>query len=543
MADRSSNLFDGFSSSAERFPDRPALEVGGEVYAYSRLRRLVHAMASSIADSCPSLNPPRVAILAERSPIAYQGILAALSLGYSYVPLSPQFPPRRLQTMLERSRCQVVVADAGIEALLVDVLDAIETPLTVIGAPGVNEKDLAERLPRHRFLSARQETAADEPLEFPESRPVSEKDMAYLMFTSGSTGVPKGVMVTHGNVAHFLDFVGARYGLSHEDRFSQMFDLVFDLSVFDLFAAWRVGGCVCVPARSELLTPARFITESRLTVWFSVPSVAGLMSRLRLLESGTLPGLRLSLFCGEALTAEVTRAWSEAAPHSIVENLYGPTELTLSCTYYRWDGEPSRTLSHRGVVPIGFPFPDCDVLVVDDALRPVPDGEPGELLMAGPQVALGYLDEPEKTANAFVVPPGRKETYYRTGDRVFRQSPDGPLHFLGRMDHQLKVRGNRLELGEVEAALRKVTGTDAVAAVGWPITEAGADGIVAFVLADAVDVARLRAELGKILPPFAIPREIRAVEFLPLNPNGKLDRAVLKEWCNTRASPKISALR
>lgn len=543
MAGRSANLYDGFLYSSERFPERLALEVDGVGYTYARLRRCVHAMAWSIAEACAPLDPPRVAILADRSPTAYQGILASLALGCAYVPLSPQFPPHRTRVMLERSGCKVIVADGNAESLLVDVLEPIESALTVVLPVGTNLEALSARLPRHRFFARRPESKESEATPFPPARLVSNREMAYVMFTSGSTGIPKGVMVSHGNVEHFLDYVSERYRLSGEDRFSQMFDLVFDLSVFDLFAAWRVGGCVCVPARSDLLTPARFIAESKLTVWFSVPSVASLMNRLRLLEPGSYPGLRLSLFCGEALTAEVARAWSEAAPHSVVENLYGPTELTLSCTYYRWDRERSLSECHRGVVPIGHPFPGCEALVADESLREVPEGEPGELLVAGPQVALGYLDDPVKTKSSFVVPHGRQDVHYRTGDRVFRESPSGPLHFLGRVDHQLKVRGNRLELGEVEAALRRVVGTDAVAAIGWPITEAGADGIVAFVVAEPFDVPRLRNELAKLLPPFAIPREIRRVDELPLNPNGKLDRAVLRDWCQARASPKVESTR
>jgi amino acid adenylation domain-containing protein len=358
---------------------------------------------------------------------------------------------------------------------------------------------------------------------------VPPEQAAYLLFTSGSTGTPKGVAVTHRNVIHFIDCMAARYGIREDDRLSQMFELTFDLSVFDLFMAWEAGACVCAPSEHQRLLPARYVMDSEITVWFSVPSTAVLMSRLRMLNPGQYPALRLSLFCGEALPVELVQCWAEAAPNSRIENLYGPTELTIACTLYHWDPETSPADCELGLVPIGWPSPGMTALVVDESLREVPPGATGELIMTGPQLTLGYWHDPEKTRAAFVTPPGQTEVFYRTGDRVRRPSGSGPLVYLGRMDNQIKIQGSRVELGEIEAVLREEADCDIAIALGWPMTASGADGVVAFLPADTIDADRVLARVKGRLPSYMIPREIRWIEEFPLNANGKVDRKALAQ--------------
>jgi acyl-coenzyme A synthetase/AMP-(fatty) acid ligase len=259
-----------------------------------------------------------------------------------------------------------------------------------------------------------------------------------------------------------------------------------------------------------------------------VPSTAVVLRKLRKLAPGAFPGLRLSLFCGEALPAELAAAWAAAAPGSIVENLYGPTELTIACTLYRWDPERSPRECEQGLVPIGAPYPGMQARVVDESLHEVPPGEAGELLMTGPQLSLGYWQDPERTAAAFVVPPGHDAVFYRTGDRVRRPRGDGPLAYLGRVDHQIKIQGYRVELGEIESTLREIAGVDVAIAVGWPENAGGADGVVAFLGADALDVAAVLRAARARLPNYMVPREIRLVREFPLNANGKVDRRALR---------------
>jgi non-ribosomal peptide synthetase component F len=213
-----------------------------------------------------------------------------------------------------------------------------------------------------------------------------------------------------------------------------------------------------------MIKPGRFINEARLTGWFSVPSTAMFIGG----SGSSSPHLRLSLFCGEALPLEVVRDWSTAAPNSRIEYIYGPTELTIGCTAYRWDNVTSPPYCEHGIVPIGEPFEDMEALIVDEELREVEAGGEGELIMTGPQLSQGYWRDEEKPRRAFVSLPGRQSVYYRTGHCVYRAAPDKPIAYLGRADNQIKVLGHRVELGEVESVVRSISGADAVVAIGWP---------------------------------------------------------------------------
>ena len=333
--------------------------------------------------------------------------------------------------------------------------------------------------------------------------------------------------MTHANATHFVRSATERYGITESDRFSQMFDLTFDLSVFDLFVAWEGGACVCCPTRAALWHPGRFIQEEQLTIWFSVPSTAQLMGRLGTLKPGHYPSLRWSLFCGERLYVETVKAWAAAAPNAVVENLYGPTELTVACTAYRWRGQASELESGSGVVPIGDPLPDMRVLVVDDKLREVSPGQTGELLVAGPQCTPGYWRDEIATARAYITVPGHSGVFYRTGDRVLRPEGTGPLRFIGRADHQVKVRGHRVELGDVESSLLRVPGVASAAALEWthPTTDVG--GIVAFVAGRDLDGGSVRSAVAEMLQDYAVPEAVHVLPELPLNANGKIDRQAL----------------
>jgi amino acid adenylation domain-containing protein len=425
--------------------------------------------------------------------------------------------------MLERAGCRAVIVDSESEEQLDQVLQGIKEPLLLILPERREVEAIARRWPVHTVLGSEDL----EPPEAWEPDAVSPDSVAYLLFTSGSTGIPKGVMVAHRNVIPFIDVMVHRYGITEEDRFSQTFDMTFDLSVFDMFVAWEHGACVCCPSQKTLIKPGKFIQEARLTVWFSVPSTGVFMKRLGVLKPNQYPTLRWSLFCGEPLPVEVTKAWVEAAPQSVVENLYGPTELTIACTLYRWDQQTSARECELGAVPIGKPFPGMKALVVDETLREVPPGDEGELLMTGPQLTLGYWQDPERTAAAFVVPPGQDTTYYRTGDQVRRPFGDDPLRYLGRLDQQIKIHGHRVELGEVEAVLRDEAEVDTAVALGWPITSSGAAGIVAFLGEANADVEAIRARLKTRLPGYMVPRELHLLREFPLNTNGKVDRKAL----------------
>ncbi len=511
-----------FLRAAELFPNRSALEVDGSPVTYADLRSRAEAIAASL-ERRSAEEPPLTAVFAYRSETAFAGILAALIRGHAYVPLNRTFPPDRTRVMLERAGCRSVIVDAASAGQLEEIVGNRSEQLVIV-APDLDEvTDLRRRMPQHTFLGARdlEGVGGFEAVE------VDPDSMAYLLFTSGSTGVPKGVMVSHANVSHFLDVMTERYEVNEADRLSQTFDMTFDLSVFDMFVAWSSGACVCCVPQSEVIKPGKFIRDAELTIWFSVPSTGIFMKRLGMLKPDRYPSLRWSLFCGEPLPADIAEAWAAAAPNSIVENLYGPTELTIACMLYRWDPVRGPNESHHGIVPIGAPYPGMATRVVDGELREVEPGAEGELMLCGPQVALGYWNDPEKTEAVFVTPEGAQALHYRTGDLVRRPIAGAPMTYVGRVDHQVKVNGHRVELGEVEATLRELTGVQAVVAIGWPRTAAGAAGVTAFVGDTSIDVQAIRSQAAARLPDYMVPREIRAVDAIPLNANGKFDRNAL----------------
>ncbi len=528
-------LWSGFLESSARFPNRGAVEIAGHELSYQRLAQQAKRLAATIQEGTDQGAVPLTGIFAYRSETAYAGVLGGLMAGHGYVPLNPTFPIGRTRLMLERSMCRSLIADARSEPQLEKLLSGFPLPLLVI-CPDLNDvSELAKQLPNHQLIGAADLADAGEW----KPRNIDVNSIAYLLFTSGSTGQPKGVMVSHANVLHYVDYITKRYRIESDDRLSQTFDLTFDLSAHDLFVTWTNGACLCVPTQKQMIKPGALINAARLTAWFSVPSTAIFMRRLGELKPGLYPHLRLSLFCGEALPVDVVRDWSAAAPNSRIENIYGPTELTIGCTAYRWDNQSSAAECERGIVPIGEPFEHMEALIVDEELREVAIGREGELLMTGPQLSQGYWRDEEKTRRAFVSVANRNGIYYRTGDRVRRSLPGKPLTYLGRLDHQVKVLGHRVELGEVEAVARSLSGVDGIVALGWPKGNS-ADRIELFLEADKFDTAPLLNALKTKLPHYMVPRTIHVLPRLPLNPNGKYDRRGLETLLTEKLDPDIA---
>jgi len=517
-------LWMGFLRSCEQFPLQGAINVAGHEMTYGELAQRAKSLAATLQKELSLEGISLTAVFAHRSETAYSAVLGSLMAGHGYVPLNRTFPIDRTRLMLQRSMCRSVIVDAGSEPQLEALLCGIISPLVIVCPDRTDVTELAAKFPAHRILGANDLADAQQwrPVD------VSVNSIACLLFTSGSTGQPKGVMVSHANVIHYVDYITKRYRFTSHDRVSQIFDMTFDLSAHDMFVAWQSGACVCCPTQKQMIKPGAFVNDSRLTVWFSVPSTAVFMRRFGVLKPGMYPELRLSLFCGEALPVEIAHQWALAAPNSVIENIYGPTELTIACTAYRWDDTNSPAECEQGVVPIGEPFDGMRALIVDEQLREVEQGKDGELLMTGPQLSLGYWQDEEKTKGAFVPVAGKNGTYYRTGDRVRRAAPDKPLVYLGRLDSQIKMLGHRVELGELEAAVRQGSGLEGVIALGWPTTESGADGIEVFLETESFDTKALVSQLKGKLPVYMLPRNVRVLRHFPLNANGKYDRKALQ---------------
>jgi len=538
---KSHSLITGFIQSLEHFPNRPALEVDDRSFTYQQLGNIVSRIATMIRDARPA-NQELAAILAYRSIAAYAGVLGILASGRGYVPLNPRFPAERTLSMLTLSQTDVVIIGRECLAEFEALLPGIETPMKVLLVDGPAASDLPKRYPQHHFLASDSINASVQPVPRLTPVTVNPDATAYLLFTSGSTGTPKGVPVSHSNVAAYLAYTCQRYGVNEHDRFSQMFDMTFDLSVHDLFVCWEQGACLCAVPEKVTMAPTEFIRAKELTMWFSVPSVVMFLSRYRMLQPDSLPSLRYSLFCGEALSASLAEQWQKAAPNSIVENLYGPTETTVAITNYRWKPEKSPQACVNGIVPIGWPFEGQRAAVIDPEKRLVPAGETGELCLCGSQVTRGYLNNPEKTKEQYIQIPGMgDEPWYRTGDLV-RQDESGCLHYLGRTDNQVKILGHRVELGEIDAVLRQATGSELAVAVAWPVQFGRASGIVAFVCPneEQPDHARSESQIQdackKMLPVYMIPKKVYFIDSMPLNVNGKINRLKLAELLEEKGS-------
>lgn len=535
------SLRSGFIRHAAATPERVALGIEGRTLTYGELDAKARCWASSI---CTALGrtPERVGVFASRSEIAYVGTLAALYAGAAFVPLNHTFPIERTTAMATDAVLDALIVDEASLPQLGRVLQGMAQVPPVVLLPSRPElPDDLEVLREHLVLE--RELASAVPLDM--LPPVLRDDVAYLLFTSGSTGRPKGVGVTHGNVLHFLDYVRSRYAFTADDRFSQTFDQTFDLSVFDLFAAWESGASVYAMRPIDQLAPAQYVKRHGLTVWFSVPSVVALLRKRNALGAATMPTLRYSLFCGEPLPRKSAEAWIEAAPHAELENLYGPTELTIACFSYRWDAATSPAECLNELVPIGRPYDGLSAMLIDDEGRPVVGAGEGELLVSGPQTVPGYWLAPDKTAEKFVareLSPTRVVRFYRTGDRVRRRA-DGLYFYVGRTDFQVKVLGYRVELGEVEAVLARDPAVVDAVALGWPLEEERALGLVAFVTGDVDDVAALRARSADALPAYMVPATILVIEAMPLNVNGKIDRRALTERLRERDRASVGSTR
>ncbi len=486
---------------ARRTPGKTALIIAGESWSYAELIAAARQIARQFPRVAAGAPQPVTAVMAQRHISSYAGILAARLSGHAYVPLNVNHPCQRNATILRNSAAERVVCGEL----------AAEKLRNILQAAGV----AAESVPIIHCGDRKRDCRLDlteEPGQWPADREGSLTDLAYILFTSGSTGQPKGVPIRNSQLEAYLQAAGPLIHVQADDRFSQTFDLTFDLSVHDLFVCWENGATLVVPSEKELRMPSAYVRTHGITCWFSVPSLAYQMRLQEDLVPGAFPGLRCSLFCGEALPTLVAREWALAAPNSIVENWYGPTEATIACSRYAVTDAPIA----EDTVPIGKAFPGMELLVQD-----------GELLLAGAQVASGYLNDAEKSAASFItLPDGRPA--YRTGDRA-AVGDDGNVRFLGRVDNQVKVRGYRIELGEIEAALRaSSSGLNAVA-LAWPGGAEIATSIVAALETDAADTAAIRKRLAATLPDYMLPSMIFCIAEFPKNASGKLDRKALTE--------------
>ncbi|HET6213250.1 MAG TPA: non-ribosomal peptide synthetase [Micromonosporaceae bacterium] len=488
-----------FAAQVARYPDRPAVLADDACLTYRELGSTVAVTAARIRESTGP-GPGRVAVLCRHGAGTVTALLGALSAGRAYVPLDPGFPQRRQAQLLAGSAAQAVLVDREHAA-------TARRLCSLAGLPDLPVVEIA---------------AADSTVDIEAVAGVAQPDdPAYVLYTSGSTGTPKGVVQSHRNVLFGIANHVRNFAITPADRVSVLASFGYDMAVTDLFGA-ILSGAAAVPVDVRTLGLghlAQALAQRRVTVYHSTPTVYRyLLASLG--EGGRLPDIRAVLLGGEEVTRhDVDLARRHFAAHTVFVNGYGTTEISFATQCHL---PPDAQLDHA-VVPIGSPVDGVDVVLVDDAGRPT--CLTGEILVRTPHVALGYLHRPELSAGRFIEHRGVRA--YRTGD-LARRLPDGRFAFLGRADRLVKIRGHRVELGEIEAQLAALPGVAQAAVVSRPRTGLEQD-IIGYVVParDPADPAALRAALAASLPDFMVPRVLVPIEALPVGPTGKLDATAL----------------
>jgi amino acid adenylation domain-containing protein len=506
-------------ASAHSRPDGTAIVDRERTLSYAELDEQANRLAHVLHDLGVSPGD-RVGLFLDKSLESLIAIYGILKAGGTYVPFDPQAPIARLAYIARNAeiRCLATggekasgwrgLAEAGapLEALVVlNATGQVESP-----APGVRA------LTRDALAAA------------PATAPAVERtdsDLAYILYTSGSTGDPKGVMLSHRNALAFVEWAGDEIGVTASDRLSSHAPLHFDLSVFDLFAAARTGASVTlVPPESSIfpIELARWIQRSRITVWYSVPSVLSMLAQRGNLNAAPLPELRAIVFAGEVFPVKYLVQLMELLPHVRFHNWYGPTETNV-CTAYP---VPPLSEGRPTTVPIGKAIGGVEVFEVDENGERLPPGEVGELWVRGPTVMQGYWGDPYRSARSLIVGSSPEESVYKTGDLVSRQ-PDGNYLFLGRSDAQIKSRGYRIELGEIETALYAHPGVVECAVTAVP-DEMFSNRIKAYVVVrHGVDEADLIRFCRDRLPRYMVPEMFEFRDELPKSSTGKIARRQL----------------
>ena len=494
------NAFDYLKASAASVPEKQAVVAGECSFTYEEFYRAALSVGGYIASCGIAPNRP-VAVLAERGALSLAAMQGVLAGGNYYVVLDSAMPAQRLAQILEKVRPALVLyqeCDApAVKELTGCRLCSVETAM----AGPYNEEELARR------RSA-----------------VLDVDPAYVIFTSGSTGMPKGILISHRALIDFTEWLAEACALREEDRYAGQAPLYFDLSVKSIYPVFKTGATVYLLAKKYFSFPlllSRYIQEHRLTVAMWATSAFHLVANSGVLEKEPPLSLRCIALGGEALQAKQLARWQSALPDARYFNLYGPTEVTVDCTYYPID----RVFAENEAIPIGRACENKQVFLLTEGGREAAVGEPGELCVRGAGLACGYFDEPEKTAAVFTqnpLNPHYPDRIYRTGDiAVLRE--DGCFYFRARKDNQIKHMGYRIELGEIETALSAVAGVDAAVC----FFDEKQDKILC-VYQGALASVEVASALQKQLPKYMIPNRYEQVSGMPYNANGKIDRVLLK---------------
>jgi len=508
------NLALSFEDVVRRHADRVALRPGvDDAVTYRQLDRLAASVGTAIVTRF-HLGPGDVAcIFGDKTVATYAAILACSRAGVAYAVLDTDSPVDRLARILGTCQPRLILGSPA-------SLDALRSAGCAGTAALVDPERLLETPPDAAAMSGR-------------ARAITGETPAYIMYTSGSTGIPKGAVMTHANVQNLVAWARTTYDLVPEDVLTNANALYFDNSVFDLYASLFNGATLVPLTRAETRDPGALVAKVNAlacTVWFSVPSLLIYLQTCKALDGKNLRSVTRFIFGGEGYPKpKLKQLFDRYSETAQLHNVYGPTECTCICSSYRLSAADFESM--EGLPPLGELAPNFEGLILDEQDRAVPVGEVGELCLLGPNVGKGYYNDPDRTAAAFrqnPLNPRFREIMYRTGDLVRRDAADGKLHIQGRKDNQIKHMGYRIELDEIETALHRLDYV-AQAAVLHQV-QGGLSRLVAVVaLKSPATDEQLRGDLRALVPDYMIPSAVHFLNELPKNANGKVDRRHLAE--------------
>lgn len=481
----------GFLQSVSLFPKSNAIYVDGKQYTYQQLWEIVDWIYHKIPTG---ETYPVIGIYCTGDLHTYASIIAVNLYGAAFVPLNTKFPETRNRKIVEQSNLSLILCSTQNDDLnfIANGIEVIETKNgSNVIPPKIFEKFTYKK---------------------------TEQPIAYILFTSGTTGIPKGVPVSHSNVNHFFNFFLSNYDFNEQDRFLQVYELTFDVSVFSFFMPLMVGACCYVlPDKGvKIFKIADYLKKFDITVISMVPTTLRYLAPY--FNELSFPALRYSFFSGDALFHELAVKWNGSLPNGKIHNFYGPTETTIVCTRYVFDEERSAEESVNGIVPLGKMFEGMGFILVDENNQLV---NKGELCISGTQVISGYLNNSDD--DRFFI--HNQIRYYKTGD-IVSVNKHGNLVFYGRTDSQVKINGYRIELMELEHVISKITNTS-VTVLCKP-AENGLNKLIAYIEAKTINEHALKEKLNSILPAYMIPQQYVAVEKFVLNTNGKVDKKLLE---------------
>jgi len=512
------------TESAAQLPEHPALVFGEEHITYKQLDEITSKLARTLLDHGVRRGD-RVAVYLNKSAQSVLCLFGILKAGAAYIPLDPNAPPARLSYILQNAGVRCLLTSSrkyGNVRQLLDGGGGIETVVVTDLRAGIEDIPGVTTVPWSRV----QERTAGKI-----SNNTIETDLAYILYTSGSTGVPKGVMISHLNALTFINWCHDEFGVTSSDRVSSHAPLHFDLSIFDIFTTLKSGATIYPVPEEYSIFPKRliqFIRESKITVWYSVPSILVHMMVHGNLKYYSFPHLKTILFAGEVFPAKYLRELMAIIPHASYHNLYGPTETNV-CTFYSVsEVEPGRTKA----IPIGKACRNIEVFALDEQGRVVSaPGAEGELYVRGSCVAMGYWGDAKKTEAAFVrnhLASHHDEKMYRTGD-IVTLDENGDYHLVGRRDHMIKSRGYRIELGEIESVLygHELIKEAVVVAVPDELITNRLKAFIVPLAPNAMSEIEVEKYLSGRVPHYMVPETVEFRESLPKTSTGKIDRTLL----------------